>query len=284
MPERDAPNGRTGDRPTVRVGRRFLPVAASAWPPVSATSTSATVALPVTPGTPVHAIAAGRVVSADSASAGELALRIDNELRVLYRRLLPSSMTVAAGDAVRPGDLLGTVRDAAGEATAFLELGASRADGTALDIFDLLTGAADPLELYLPPPSAIGGARGRAGSEASGRPAPATDAAAPAELLSRRRPQRTAAHEAATSGPVARDQATPTVVPPADQTATDADAVSPAPDASAGSARPADEPAQPEPGPVSSGPPETSANRLAGRRRRPPRPARPTKPEAGSGS
>jgi hypothetical protein len=168
--------------PVVRVGSRFLPVAACDLPSVDR---GGVVVLPIAPGTPVHAVASGRVVAAEGTAVGEVVLRIDDEIRLAYRRLQPSSVTARQGEPVEAGDLLGVVARTADGGTAALELAASRADGTPVDVVDLVVGAADPMELFLVPPRMPGlvpSARRPAQA-----PPPATDDRPPAARLARGR-------------------------------------------------------------------------------------------------
>lgn len=145
--------------PLVGRGGRFLPVAASVFPPLGGegedgvdSRPEGSVLLPLAPGTPVHAVAEGRVIAAEAGAVGEVVLRIDGEVRLTYRRLQPSSVRVGRGDRVDAGDLLGVVARAADDGAAALELSARQADGAPADIADLVVGAADPLELFLVPP------------------------------------------------------------------------------------------------------------------------------------
>lgn len=137
---------------TLRVGRRFLPVAGCVLPPLTG-GDGGTLVLGVAPGTPVHAIAAGRVLAAEDAAVGEVVVRVEDEVRLGYRRLHPPSVAQRRGDRVEAGDLLGVVGRPADDGTATLELSATHADGSPADLATLLVGAADPQELLAPTPT-----------------------------------------------------------------------------------------------------------------------------------
>lgn len=158
---------------TLRVGRRFLPVAACVLPPLTG-GDGGTLVLAVAPGTPVHAIAAGRVLAAEDAAVGEVVVRIEDEVRLGYRRLHPASVAQQRGDRIEAGDLLGVVGRPADGGTATLELSASHADGGSADLAALLVGAADPQELLAPTPTFPGLTDTRRTAGRLVRPSPAT--------------------------------------------------------------------------------------------------------------
>jgi hypothetical protein len=144
--------GSTADRtaggaPLARVGRRFLPIAASALPPIAADGD--VLQLPVSAGTPVHAIQSGRVVASD---AGDVTLAVEDGVHLEYEGLLPASTTVRSGDAVDAGDVIGVVA-ADDSGAGALRVGARRPDGSSASIAEMIVGLPDPLELYLSLPS-----------------------------------------------------------------------------------------------------------------------------------
>lgn len=157
--------------PVMRVGRRFLPVAATALPPLP--TDPGVVVLPLAPGTPVHAMQSGRVVAADGPT-GEVVLRVEGEVRFVYRKLLPSSTTVSAGDTVESGDVIGVVAPGLGRRHAALELGIQLPDDSWEQVATWLVGMPDPLELYVNPPDAAAPGAVRSRPAAATRPAPIT--------------------------------------------------------------------------------------------------------------
>lgn len=164
------------DEPVARVGSRFLPVPAALLPPLSGTEPGM-IDVAVPRGTPVYSVEAGRVVQASGATVGEVVVRGENGTRFHYRRLMPSSVAVAEGDAVDAGAVLGLVAASVNAST--LAFGIQAVDGNWKVAGDELVGLADPSELFLLPP--------RAG-----------DAGLVAELPSQRRPARSARSTAAT--------------------------------------------------------------------------------------
>lgn len=140
--------------PLVQVGRRFLPVPAAQY--LVDPTRSDLVDLPVSPGTPVHAVQAGRVIAAEGTAVGEVVLRVAGDIRLHYRGLVPSSVTVGPGDSVSAGSVLGVVAAASapGDTTAALRFGAEALDGSWLVVSELLAGLPDPAELLLSPPRA----------------------------------------------------------------------------------------------------------------------------------
>lgn len=151
----------SGGEPVARIGRHFLPVAASVLPPLR--SGADLLDLAVSPGTPVHAMEPGRVVAGDA--SGEIVLYVDGGVRLHYRGLLPTS--VRMGDyPAEAGDVVGVVASGAAGDLAALRLGAQGPDNSWISVAELLVGRADPAEQFLIPTTA----------SADEPPAPARDA------------------------------------------------------------------------------------------------------------
>jgi len=133
----------------VAVGRRFQPVPGT--PPVgsggtAADRTGAGGMLMVDGGTPVHAIAAGRV-SLGTERRGGLRLRTDDGLDIRYGGLAAGSVAVGDGDRVPAGAVLGAVASAVAGRPAHLVLEVRDAAGEPVDAGGLLLGLPDPIEL-----------------------------------------------------------------------------------------------------------------------------------------
>lgn len=265
----------SGD-PVVRVGRRFLPVAAAALPPIA--DRDGLVAVPLAPGTPVHAMEAGRVVSAEGATAGEIVIRIESELRLVYRKLLPSSVTVAAGDMVVAGDVIGTVAPSSGDRLVTLELGVQNPDSSWETLSSWLTGLPDPLELYLRPPGASRPVAERA------QAAPVQDAgftvvkAHPDEPEPEptQQPEPEAKAEPELEAPAPEEPEPATGISPSGPDTTELEIARPEP-----GPEPEPEPEAPEPEATEPASPATGASALTSRRRSRGRPARPAPKPAG---
>lgn len=151
LPDLDGPRSppepvtRTADEATAIIGReRFLPVAEPMLVPAVEPG-PIRIFVPV--GTAVHVIEDGRIVDVEQHIAGEVTVRVDGDRFYRYRRLLPSSISVAAGEPVDPGTLIGTVGDAIDDDPPCLVVGLQAGDGEWLDICAELTGLADPGEL-----------------------------------------------------------------------------------------------------------------------------------------
>lgn len=136
----------SGGEPVTRIGRHFLPIAASVLPPLMAGEDL--VDLAVSPGTPVHAIEPGRVVA--GTAAGEVLLIVDGGTRIHYRGLLPASIGVGEHPA-KAGDVIGVVAPGGAGDLAALRFGAQRPDDSWIDVAELLVGRADPAEQFLTP-------------------------------------------------------------------------------------------------------------------------------------
>jgi murein DD-endopeptidase MepM/ murein hydrolase activator NlpD len=100
-------------------------------------------------GTAVHTIEAGRVAEIDEHIAGEITIRVDGDRFYRYRRLLPSSVCVDAGEHVSPGSIIGTVGDAIDDDPPCLVVGLQSGEGDWADLFTELIGIPDPGELGL---------------------------------------------------------------------------------------------------------------------------------------
>jgi len=108
-------------------------------------------------GTPVHAVAGGDVVEVVAEGAegpgGRVAIRGEDGCRYDYRRLASGSVTVAPGQRVAAGSILGAVGPAGGHGLAghhgptHLLLAVTGPGGEPLDPYQLLLGLPDPNEL-----------------------------------------------------------------------------------------------------------------------------------------
>ncbi len=137
----------TADAATAIVGKeRFLPVAE---PVLVSPPEPGPMRIFVPAGSAVHVIEEGRVAEIDEHIAGEVTIRVDGDRFYRYRRLMPSSVCVSAGEHVSPGAVIGTVGDAIDEDPPCLVVGLQSGDGAWADICAELTGLPDPGELGL---------------------------------------------------------------------------------------------------------------------------------------
>jgi murein DD-endopeptidase MepM/ murein hydrolase activator NlpD len=95
-------------------------------------------------GTPVHAVAGGTVVSAER-SGRAVRVKGDDGRGYSYMRMRDGSVTVAAGQRVEAGRIVGAVGGTA--ALSHLHLEISEPDGSPVNPYDLLLGLPDPNEL-----------------------------------------------------------------------------------------------------------------------------------------
>ena len=139
--------GSVRDHAWVGVGRRFLPVPHAQL--VRGAGDGRAALIPATPGTPVHAVAAGTVVDVDG--YGGVAVTGEDGWRQHYAGLDAERIAVPVGAPVRAGAILGRVATA-----GRLEVRLSDDTGRPVDAVEVLIGLPDPAELGLPDPGGPG--------------------------------------------------------------------------------------------------------------------------------
>lgn len=150
MPDAAAPQPAaplTAEAATAIVGNeRFLPIAE---PVIVAPAQPGPLRIFAPVGTAVHVIEAGRVADTDQHIAGEVTIRVDGDRFYRYRRLLPSSIVVDAGENVPPGAVIGVVGESVDGDPPCLVVGLQSGAGEWSDLHRILVGLPDPGELGL---------------------------------------------------------------------------------------------------------------------------------------
>jgi hypothetical protein len=123
------------------VGVRFQPLPDCRL--VTGTGRGGAAHITTTPGTPVHAVAAGLILEA---VADRVVVRGVDGCRYRYTGLRSAAFPVPPGSSVRAGDILGCVAASEG-GVAVLEVAVTDESGAELDAVELLLGLPDPNDL-----------------------------------------------------------------------------------------------------------------------------------------